>query len=124
MRRDGLAAALPWLLFSVVELWFAEQGFVTPTASQVVIELAVWPVIGLALARLAPSEWARSPLWAGVLPFAWAWFLLGPRGAVGLVHLIGTAVVAGALVWRVERERPVPVVAGAVVAIAAAIGLR
>jgi hypothetical protein len=124
MRRDGLAAALPWLVFGAVELWFAQQGFVTPTAAQVATELVIWPVIGLGLARLAPEGWLRSPLWAAVLPFAWAWFLLGPRGAVGLVHLVGTGVLAAGLVWRVERERPVGVLPGVVLAALAAVALR
>lgn len=124
MRRDGLGAVLPWLVFGLAELWFAWQGFVVPTTSQVAIELLTWPLVGLALVRFAPEGWLRSPLWAGVLPFAWAWFLLGPRGAVGLIHLLGTAVLAGALVWRVEKERPVGLGVGLVVAVVAAMGLR
>lgn len=124
MGREGWALALPWMLFPAVELWFAYQGFNVPDAKQAAMECAIWVVVGLGQARLAQPGWARSPLWAGVLPLAWVWFLLGPRGGIGLVHLIGTGALAVAFVVRAERARPFGVPEGVLASFLSAVLIR
>lgn len=90
---------LGWLVVLVLELVFAWQGMVRPTASQVLLEIMALGVLCGAQLRLARADWQRSAWWPGVLVIWVTAVALGPSEQVDrLFYAVGTGLVAVLLV--------------------------
>ncbi len=105
MGINALPVILAWTSVLLLELLFAWQGMIRPSASQLLLEVMAIAVVAVGQVRLARNEWQRSAWWPGVLSLWITAVAVGPSDHVDrLFFTIGTGVIAWFFVRMASRR--------------------